>query len=67
MFNLDYSPYSKNRDKNIEDLCEKNDINVLTEEDMLLIPIKSEYGLAPSSNEPYKAFTPFMKNLKNMM
>ena len=64
MFNLDYSPYSKKRDKNIEDLCEKNDINVLTEEDMLLIPIKSEYGLAPSSNEPYKVFTPFMKNLK---
>ena len=39
MFNLDYSPYSKKRDKNIENLCEKNDINVLTEEDMLLIPI----------------------------
>ena len=44
----------------------KNDINVLTEEDMLLIPIKSEYGLAPSSNEPYKAFYTIYEKFKKI-
>jgi len=64
MFNIDYSPYSKKRDSKIENLCEEHNINLLTEEDMLLIPIHSKKGLVPSSQEPYKVFTPFMKNVR---
>lgn len=64
MFNIDYSPYSKKRDGKIQELCDEHSVKLLTEEDMLLIPIHSKKGLVPSSQEPYKIFTPFMKNLK---
>ena len=63
-FNLDYSPYSKKRDNDIIDLCKKNNVNCNSNEDMLLIPIKSKQSLIPSSQKPYTVFTPFMKNLK---
>ena len=63
-FNLDYSPYSKKRDKEIIDLCNDNKLQCNVHEDMLLIPINSEKGLIPSSKKPYTVFTPFMNNLK---
>ena len=63
-FNIDYSPFSKNRDTNIIGWCNKNSINCFNNEDMLLIDINSGRGLKPSNNEPYLVFTPFTRNLK---
>ena len=39
-FNLDYSPYAKDRDEKIIKWCEKNNIICYAEEDMLLVDIK---------------------------
>ncbi len=63
-FNRDYSPFSKKRDKEIENWCKKNNIEFYCLEDMLLSDIESENGLNPSKKKPYVVFTPFMKNLK---
>ena len=67
MFNMDYSPYSKKRDSDIEDICKNNNIELLTEEDMLLVPLNSNKNVSPNTSEPYKVFTPFMKNAKKYL
>ena len=61
-FNKDYSPYAKKRDKKIIKFCDKYGIKVYTEEDILLHDIGTGNGLT-KSEEPYKVFTPFKKNL----
>ena len=63
-FNLDYSPYSKKRDKEIADFCNANNIKCNVYEDMLLNSIDSGKSLIPSTKKPYTVFTPFMNNLK---
>lgn len=63
-FNLDYSPYAKKRDKEIIEFCEKNNIKVYALEDMLLHNLMDDQTFS-GSNEPYKKFTPFKKNLIN--
>lgn len=64
-FNIDYSPFSQNRDKQIIEWGSSHKINIITQEDMLLIDINSKKGLKKSDNKPYTVFTPFMKNLLN--
>lgn len=61
-FNKDYSPYAKKRDKKIIKYCDKHGIKYYTEEDMLLHDVETGNGLT-KSDEPYKVFTPFKKNL----
>lgn len=61
--NMDYTPYALNRDKDIKNLCEKNNIEFFNTEDYLLLPIGS---MLKSDNNPYTIFTPFYRNgLKN--
>ena len=64
-FNMDYSPFSKKRDKEIINWCKKHSIDCIVEEDMLLHNIKSNNGLNPNTGKPYVVFTPFKKNLYN--
>lgn len=63
-FNLDYSPYAKSRDEKIKKWAEKEQINVISEEDMLLHNILEGDTKSKNSGEPYKVFTPFMKYLR---
>ena len=62
-FNIDYSPYSKQRDTKIIQWCKKHKITVYNEEDMLLTNIVNNINY--NGNEPYKVFTPFMRFQKN--
>ena len=61
-FNLDYSPYSKKRDNEIIKFCNKNNIKIYALEDMLLHDIMDNKTLS-KTEQPYKVFTPFKKNL----
>ena len=61
-FNYDYSPYSKKRDKLIEQWTLKHNIKLFNEEDMLLVDITKEPTYP--NKEPYKKFTPFMRYQK---
>ena len=62
-FNIDYSPYSKERDTKIIQWCKNNKIKVFSEEDMLLTNIVNNINY--NGNDPYKVFTPFMRFQKN--
>ncbi|MBM3193588.1 MAG: deoxyribodipyrimidine photo-lyase [Chlamydiae bacterium] len=57
--NSDYTPYSKERDQKIEDVCNKNEILFKTFHDLLLHPPEE---LLKANQEPYTVFTPFYKN-----
>ena len=63
-FNVDYSPYAKERDALIIKFCDENNIKVYSFEDMLLHDIQDDETLN-KNNEAYKVFTPFKKNLIN--
>lgn len=60
IFNMDYTPYAIKRDKAIETLCKKNNINCLIYEDYLLDKIGS---FLKKDGEPYTVYTPFKNNL----
>ena len=62
-FNIDYSPYSKKRDNLIEKWCNKNDITLWKNEDMLLVNIIDQKNYP--NKEPYKVFTPFLNYQKS--
>jgi len=55
-FNLDYTPYAKERDKNVIQLCEKSKINVLYDYDYYL---HEPDVIMNGSNKPYQKFTPY--------
>lgn len=63
-FNADYSPFAKKRDDEIKKWCEKNNVKLFSEEDILLVPIKTGKTMAKSSKQAYKVFTPFKNYLK---
>ena len=63
-FNVDYSPYAKERDNKIKKWCGKNGIDLYTEEDMLLIDILEGKTKSKASEQPYRVFTPFMRYLR---
>lgn len=59
IFNMDYTPYAIKRDKSIQQLCKKNNINCIMTEDYLL----SNIGFFNKSDgEPYLILTPFKNN-----
>jgi len=55
-FNLDYTPYSLKRDKDIIDLCDREKVAVETNEDYYLHPPGT---ILNGSAETYKKFTPY--------
>lgn len=59
-FNKDYTPYAIERDNQIKDFCEKNNINFTSFEDYLLSNI-GELN-KPTDNKPYTVYTPFKNN-----
>jgi deoxyribodipyrimidine photo-lyase len=60
-FNADYSPYALKRDKEIKEWCEKNQIIVHSEEDLLLLKVFQGDHLKKDKT-PFKVFTPFRNN-----
>jgi deoxyribodipyrimidine photo-lyase len=65
-FNVDYSPFSKQRDNEIIDWANKKNIKIFYEEDMLLVSIMDGKTLKKNTTEAYKKFTPFKNYLKEM-
>ena len=61
--NTDYTPYSKKRDNNIHEICEKYKINFHTYEDLLLNKINS---IENGNNEIYTKFTPYFNKAKGI-
>lgn len=59
IFNMDYTPYAKKRDKKIEKFGEENNIDVIKLEDYLLSNIGD---LNKKDGTPYEIFTPFKNN-----
>ena len=64
-FNVDYSPYAKKRDTSIINWAKKENINIYTEEDILLQDLLEGDTKSINSGNPYKVFTPFMKYLRS--
>jgi deoxyribodipyrimidine photo-lyase len=60
-FNMDYTPYARERDENILKFCERNDVKCHTYEDYLLLPIGT---VLKSDNQPYQKYTPFKNKFK---
>ena len=67
-FNMDYTPYAKKRDKEIEDWAKDKDIKIFKEEDYILHPLLDGSTMNQTSKQAYKVFTPFrnylLKNFK---
>lgn len=59
IFNMDYTPYALKRDKEIESICKKKNINCITKEDYLLKEIGT---FLKNDGEPYTVYTPFKNN-----
>ncbi len=57
--NGDYTPYSKERDRKIEEVCNKKNVLFKSFHDLLL---HSPEDLLKANKEPYTVFTPFYKN-----
>lgn len=55
-FNLDYSPFSKERDRRIGEFCKSSDIKLATFDDLLLVP--------PDKVAHQKKFSTFLKKNK---
>jgi deoxyribodipyrimidine photo-lyase len=65
-FNIDYTPYARNRDTQIKNWCEKNNIKCYMEEDYLLYDILN--GQTTKENgDFYQVFTPFRNNCYNKL
>jgi len=59
VYNIDYTPYAKKRDKQIKDFCLKNEINNYELEDYLLMKMGT---LNKKDGSFYSVFTPFRNN-----
>ena len=60
--NKDYTPFSKKREKDIINICNKYDISFISNYDYLLTEPNQ---ILNSNNQSYKKFTPFYKNALN--
>lgn len=61
--NQDYTPYSKKRDTELEKVCQKNDLDFISTEDLLLNPVGS---ITTEENEKiYSKFTPYYNKAKS--
>ena len=56
VYNMDYTPYAKKRDKSIRLLCKKNNVNCVEVEDYLTNKVGT---ILKPNGEPYTVFTPF--------
>lgn len=56
VYNMDYTPYAKKRDKSIRLLCKKNNVNCVEIEDYLTNKVGT---ILKPNGEPYTVFTPF--------
>ncbi len=63
-FNIDYTPYAKKRDKEINDWCIKNNVICLMKEDYALFDLLNGQT-NKADNTPYLVYTPFMKHVLN--
>ena len=54
--NMDYTPYAVKRDKKLEQVCQKNKLQLHLIEDYLLHPIGT---LLKEDGEPYRVYTHF--------
>jgi deoxyribodipyrimidine photo-lyase len=59
-YNIDYTPYSKQRDKQIEKWCKSNQISLYQKEDYALYDFLDGQTLK-KDKKPYLVYTPFMK------
>ena len=60
-FNFDYTEYSLIRDKQIQDLCDKNNLEfICTHDDYVMIDMEL---LLREPNIPYKQYGAFKKNI----
>lgn len=57
-FNADYTPFAIKRDREIEDWCKNNNIDIITEQDYTLLPINT---VLTNSGSYFSVFTPFYK------
>jgi deoxyribodipyrimidine photo-lyase len=57
--NNDYTPYSQQRDKKIEAMCQKHSIHFFGYDDFMLHPIEK---VLKKDGHPYTVFTPYFKN-----
>lgn len=57
-FNIDYTPYAKKRDYEIQEWCKKNDIDCIQLEDYYLYNILDDQT-KKSDGKPYLVYTPF--------
>ena len=60
-FNMDYTPYARKRDDEINLFCKENNINCVITEDYLLSPIET---YLKKDGTPYLKYTPFKNNAK---
>ena len=58
-YNMDYSPYARDRDNKLEKYCKSQNIQHICMEDKLLNSIKS---ILTGKNTPYSKFTPYFNN-----
>lgn len=63
IFNRDYTPYARERDKGIENLCENKGVKLHMIEDYLLAPIGTY--LKSGDKAPYTIYTPFKNYIYN--
>ncbi len=55
-FNMDVTPYSKDRDNLIEQWCKNNNVECIISSDTTILPLSS---VKTKSNEIYKVYTPY--------
>ena len=60
--NMDYTLYSKKRDKKIEDICKKNGVEFISIEDNLLNPV----GSITTGDNIYLKFTPYFNKARKI-
>ena len=58
IYNIDYTPYARDRDEKIKKFCKKENINCHEHEDYLLFKMGT---LLKKNGDPYTVFTPFRK------
>lgn len=61
--NADYTPYAKQRDRKIRNICKKYEIDFVVSEDILLNPIGS---IVTGSGNIYQKFTPYFNTAKGI-
>ena len=65
-YNIDYTPYARQRDNEIKNWCLKNNISCYEKEDYAMYDITEGYT-NKKDNTPYLVFTPFKNNcMKNL-